>query len=247
VPAATPVPPRPSTHRRPALGVGRDGAQHGRELAQPGAGAPERLERPLRRRVELERRRDLEREELGIARQLDLLVLPLGEHAERPREAPESFPHIRGEGRHLGGIGRVVVEFLDLGDAVRVRARDPAPQHEAALTDRQDIGAPVGERLIRPDESHAAHLARRRHGIGVGRGIGRHVGDAEAPVGRETVLEQLAVTGLKDVQRLGSPGKQDDGQGENRKLASHAYILDPQTHRRTGESPVRLRVCASSS
>src|SRR5256885_70730 len=168
VAAAAPVAARPLAHCRPALGVGRHGTQHGRELAQPGTGAPDRLQHLLRRRVELERRRHLERQALRIARQLDLLVLPFGEHAERPREANESFPHVCGDRRHFRGIGRVVVEFLDLGDAVRMRARDPRLQHETTLAHRLDIGAPVEERLVRPDQGHTPHVARHRHGIGAG-------------------------------------------------------------------------------
>src|SRR6266699_6226728 len=73
-----------------------------------------------------------------------------------------------------------------------------------------DLGAPVGERLVRADEGHAAHVARTRRGIGPGRRVRGHVGDAEPLVARETVLEQLAVTGLKDMQGLRSPWKKDD-------------------------------------
>src|SRR2546429_658033 len=97
----TPVAPRLLAHRRPALSVSRDRTKQARELAQPGAGAPDRLQRLLRRRLELERRRDLEREELGIGRQLDLLVLSLGEDPERACEAPEAVPHVCGE-REIG-------------------------------------------------------------------------------------------------------------------------------------------------
>src|SRR5213083_831358 len=224
----------PAPVAAPPLGVGRDGTQHGRELAQPGAGAPARLQRLLRRRVELERRRDLEREELGIGRQLDLLVLSLREDAERARKAPEAVPHVCGEGGHLGGIGRIVVEFLDLGDPVRARARDPVPQYETTLANGEDIGTPVGERLVRLDEGDAADVARIRYGIGVRRGVGRHVGDPEPPVTGETVLQQLAVARLEDVQWLGGPGKQDNRQRKNGKFPRHGYILDAQTRRRTG-------------
>src|SRR5213079_1682334 len=237
VAAAAPVAPRPSPHRRPALGVGRDGTQHGRELAQPGAGAPDRLQRLLRRRVELERRRDLEREELGIGRQLDLLVLSLGEDPECACEAPEAVPHVCGERGHLGGIARIVVEFLDLGDPVRARARDPVPQYETTLANGEDIGTPVGERLVRLDEGDAADVARIRYGIGVRRGVGRHVGDPEPPVTGETVLQQLAVARLEDVQWLGGPGEQDNRKGKNWKLPAHVNSiqarpwLDAQTHR----------------
>src|SRR6059036_2439868 len=208
---ATPVAPRLSAHRRPALGVSRDRTKQVRELAQPGAGAPDRLQRLLRRRLELERRRDLEREELGIGRQLDLLVLSLREDAECACEAPEAVPHVCGERGHLGGIGRIVVEFLDLGDPVRARARDPVPQYETTLANGEDIGAPVGERLVRPDEGDTADVARIRYGIGVRRGVGCHVCDPEPPVTGETVLQQLAVARLEDVQWLGGPGEQDDG------------------------------------
>src|SRR5437867_6724078 len=185
--------------------------QAGSRAGAAGAGAPDRLKRLLCRRLELERRRDLEREELGIGRQLDLLVLSLREDAERARKAPEAVPHVCGEGGHLGGIGRIVGEFLDLGEPGRARAREPVPQYETTLANGEDIGAPVGERLVRLDEGDAADVARVRYGIGVRRGVGRHVGDPEPPITGETVLQQLAVARLEDVQWLGSARKKDDG------------------------------------
>src|SRR5204863_219449 len=83
--------------------------------------------------------------------------------------------------------------------------------------------APVGERLVRLDEGDAADVARIRYGIGVRRGVGRHVGDPEPPVTRETVLQQLAVARLEDVQWLGGPGKQDNRQRKNGKFPRHGY------------------------
>src|SRR5256886_17422513 len=62
----------------------------------------------------------------------------------------------------------------------------------------------------------------------------RHVGDPEPPVTGETVLQQLAVARLEDVQWLGGPGKQDNRQRKNGKFPRHGYILDTQTRRRTG-------------
>src|SRR2546430_9992241 len=99
--------------------------------------------------------------------------------------------------------------------------RDRVPQYETTLANGEDIGAPVGERLVRPDEGDTADVARIRYGIGVRRGVGRHVGDPEPPVTGETVLQQLAVARLEDVQRLGGPGEQDDRQRGKRELAGH--------------------------
>src|SRR5438128_12262928 len=82
-----------------------------------------------------------------------------------------------------------------------------------------------GERLVRLDEGDAADVARIRYGIGVRRGVGRHVGDPEPPVTGETVLEQLAVARLEDVQGLGGPGKKDIRQREEGELGAHGYIV----------------------
>src|SRR5438128_12296848 len=83
-----------------------------------------------------------------------------------------------------------------------------------------------GGRLVRRDEGDTADVARIRYGIGVRRGVGRHVGDPEPPVTGETVLQQLAVARLEDVQWLGGPGKQDNRQRKNGKFPRHGYILD---------------------
>src|SRR3989442_16045004 len=93
---------------------------------------------------------------------------------------------------------------------------------DQTLTAGEDFGNPDGEELVRPDEGDAADVARIRYGIGVRRGVGCHVGDPEPPVTGETVVEQLAVARLEDVQWLGGPGEQDDREREDGGLARHA-------------------------
>ena len=209
-------------HGGPALRVRRQGPEHRGQLTQPDARVPARLQCPLRVEVELERGRDLEREKRRVARQLDLLVRALGEHAQRPRQAREPLADVLGERRQLGGVDRLIVEFLDLGDAIGLWARHPAAQHEAALAHREDVGAPVGERFARADQRHTAHVAKIRRGVGGGRAVRGHVCDPEPPIGGETVGEQPAVAGLEDVQRLRSPGEEDNRQRKNGKLTGHA-------------------------
>src|SRR5207237_9855893 len=69
-----------------------------------------------------------------------------------------------------------------------------------------------------------------------------HVGDPEPPVTGETVLEQLAVARLEDVQGLGGPGKQDNRQREDGELARHEYIVRSEEHTSELQSHLNL-VC----
>src|SRR5260370_1177925 len=126
-----------------------------------------------------------------------------------------------------GGGGRRARSPSPAGAPRRGAPRRRRAGRVPRLADGEGVGAPIGGRLGGADRRHATHVPRPGRGRAgragrAGRGVGRGIGDPEAPVARETVLDQLTVAGLKDVQRLRRPREQDDGKGKNRKLPRHA-------------------------
>ena len=219
--AARPVSLGPLPHRRPPPRVRRQRLEQVGELAQPGGGAAERLQRPLGIRLELERRSHLEREPLGILRQLDRLLVASSQGTERPSEPSESLAYGGGQRRRLVRLGGLVIEFRHARDPVRPIGVEPFQQHEAPLADGDDVGAAVRESPGGVDQGHAAHSARIRGGIGARCALRGHVRDPKPSIGRETVGEEPAIARLEDMQRLRGPGEQDDRQGKDRELTSH--------------------------
>src|SRR5207245_11650750 len=95
-------------------------------------------------------------------------------------------------------------------------------QQEAWLPHRENVGAAVRELLGRADQRHAPEVTGTRRRVVVRRARRRDVGDAEPPVGRETIGEELAVARLENVQGLRRPWKEDNRQREDWEFASHA-------------------------
>ena len=92
-------------------------------------------------------------------------------------------------------------EGSDLGDAIGSRrlplARDPVPEGAP----KQDVRAPVLERLVPHDLAGAADLEDGRPARAVGRRSRVQELDADEPVAGERVREHGPVPGLEDVKR----------------------------------------------
>src|SRR5438876_12213987 len=122
---------------RPALRVGRERSDQGGELAQPRRRAAQRQQRPLRVRGELERRRDLERQQLRVSRQLDHIVLAAGEDPQGLGELREAVAYVPRQRHGLARLDRLIVELLHVRQPVGTVRPDPFDQYAATIPHAQ--------------------------------------------------------------------------------------------------------------
>jgi len=143
----------------------------------------------------------------------------VGQRGERREQAREVAPDVGRDGAHLHRIPVFVGELFHPGQPVQPGGREPIEQHEPPLAHGDDVRAAVGEILRAPDLGYAADIARLRRRVTIRRLGG--IGDAEAPVPRQRIGEELAVAGLEDVKRLQCSGEEDQRERENGKLTGH--------------------------
>jgi hypothetical protein len=79
-----------------------------------------------------------------------------------------------------------------------------------SAAEHDDVGPPVRQLLIDPHLGGAADHSRvRRLLLAAGRR------DAEPPIAREAIRQQLPVAGLEDMQRKRRAGKENNREGED--------------------------------
>lgn len=208
-----------SAHRGATFGIGGERAQQRGQVAQAREGVAHAEQLQLRPRFELEPRGDLEGQQLGLVGEGRRLLGTIGQHGECGEQAREVAPDVGRDGACLYGIPVLVGELLYPGQPVEAGGWEPIEQRKPPLAYGDDVRAAVGKILRAPDLGHTTDIARLWCRVST-RCLGG-IGDAEPPVARQRIGEQLTIAGLEDVKGLQGAREQDQRERKNGQLTEH--------------------------